>query len=79
MESHYCHKGSKRHYLAAELNIKKMHGLYKDACKKKGLIPVKESKYRHIFCNEYNFSFFIPKRISVHSATFITSQQKSRG
>lgn len=45
MESHYSRKGSKKQYLANDLNIKRMLELYRDWCRSKGYEPVKESKY----------------------------------
>ena len=36
--------------------------LYKDICESKGIEPVKEGKYRQIFCDDFNLSFFKPKK-----------------
>lgn len=62
MESHYTRKDTSRKYLDAKLNIRKMYQLYCDECKDNVLIPVSEMKYRSVFCQEYNFSFFKPKK-----------------
>lgn len=62
MESHYVRKQSRRKYLAQDLNITKMWHLYASECKTKGVNPVSQAKYRHIFCSEYNYSFFKPKK-----------------
>ena len=62
MEAHYVRKKSKREYLAHDLNIKEMWRLYVKECKKKNLNPVKQGKYRQIFCEDYNLSFFKPKK-----------------
>ena len=62
MESHYTRQTSKREYLSKDLSIRKMWQLYVDMCKRKKIRAVKEKKYRQIFCEEYNFSFFKPKK-----------------
>ena len=62
MESHYTRKSSKKQYLAHDLNIKQMWKLYVKDCEKKGITSVKQSMYRKIFCENYNLSFFKPKK-----------------
>ena len=62
MESHYVRKKSKKEYLAHDLSIKEMWRLYVKECKKKNYDPVSQGKYRQIFCDHYNFSFFKPKK-----------------
>lgn len=62
MESHYTRKDSTKLYLANNLSIKRMYVLYKAQCQSNLLPFVKESKYRSIFCNEYNIGFFKPKK-----------------
>lgn len=62
MESHYTRKTSKKQYLPLDLNIKKMWLLYCDKCKESGQTPVKEHVYRQVFCENYNLSFFKPKK-----------------
>lgn len=62
MEPHYIRKTSKRRYLDASLSITKMHRLYKEKCVKENIKPVSEITYRRIFCNDYNYSFFVPKK-----------------
>jgi len=68
MESHYCRATSKRKYLDSTLSISKMYELYIQDCKEKRLdhkyfvsCTVSE-KYRKIFCEEYNLSFYKPKK-----------------
>jgi hypothetical protein len=58
MESHYSRKDSKKEYLALDLNITRMYDLYVLKCKEDGVTPVKSSKYRQIFCENYNLCFF---------------------
>ncbi|CAH1109438.1 unnamed protein product [Psylliodes chrysocephalus] len=62
MESHYTRKDTSRQYLDPNLNIRKMYLLYIEQCKENQLIPVSEMKYRSVFGQEYNFSFFKPKK-----------------
>uniref|UniRef100_A0A6P7F5F0 Uncharacterized protein LOC114326508 n=1 Tax=Diabrotica virgifera virgifera TaxID=50390 RepID=A0A6P7F5F0_DIAVI len=64
MESHYVRKSTKKLYLESRLSIYKMYNLYKnDFCKNNNLDnPVSEKTYRIIFCNNYNYSFFKPKK-----------------
>ena len=56
---HYCRKGSKKHFLAHDLNIKR---LYIDMCNAKCIPAVKQGTYRHIFCENFNVSFYKPKK-----------------
>ncbi|CAG9763534.1 unnamed protein product [Ceutorhynchus assimilis] len=61
--SHYSRKKNpSRVYLDHDISIS---GLYKDFyidwCREKNITPVKEDKYRRIFCNEYNIGFKLPK------------------
>ncbi|CAG9769714.1 unnamed protein product [Ceutorhynchus assimilis] len=61
-ESHYCRKSSERKYLDATLSIAKMYSLYKELCEKEGYIPKSITTYKRTFCQEYNFSFFKPRK-----------------
>ena len=49
-------------YLAQDLNIKRMYELYLTKCKDENITPVKATKYRQIFCEDFNISFFKPKK-----------------
>lgn len=64
MESHYSRKSTKKLYLDSTLSISKMFDLYKnDFCTNNNIVnPVSEKTYRRIFCNNYNLSFFKPKK-----------------
>lgn len=62
MDAHYVRKQSRRKYLPQDLNITKMWHLYKSECDSKGINSVSQAKYRKIFCDEYNYSFFKPKK-----------------
>lgn len=61
MEPHHTRKDPHRQFLGGDLNIKKLYELYKSDCIKTNSKPVGASKYRKIFCEEYNFSFHTPK------------------
>lgn len=63
IESHYCRINTSRSYLPPTLNISKMYSLYEEHCKD-NLIekPATESMYRKIFSEEFNISFFKPKK-----------------
>lgn len=60
MESHYTRNDTKRQYL--DVNLRKMHELYKEMCRNKGAEPASDITYRRIFSNHYNLSFFVPKK-----------------
>ncbi|XP_050315508.1 uncharacterized protein LOC126750046 [Anthonomus grandis grandis] len=62
MESHYTRKSTKRQYLDSKLTIAKMHFLYKQFCEKDDLVPISLITYRRIFCKNYNYSFYKPKK-----------------
>ena len=64
IESHYTSKDTHRHYLNQSLSIKKMHQLYINQCAEiePSIKPVSEKKYREIFCQDFNLSFFHPKK-----------------
>lgn len=58
IESHYCRADSRKKYLERDLNIQRMYDLYKTGVEK----PVKFHLYKSIFNNEFNISFFKPKK-----------------
>ncbi|CAH0717701.1 unnamed protein product, partial [Brenthis ino] len=62
MAAHYSRKDTQRRYLGKNLNIRKMHLLYRDECLKNGSEPASEITYRRIFSKEYNLSFFVPRK-----------------
>ena len=64
IESHYTRSDTRRLYLNQRLSISKMYRLYKEECERADppVTPVKESQYRKTFCNDYNLSFFHPKK-----------------
>lgn len=62
MESHLTRKDTSKQYLATDLSIKQMQNLYRSLCEQKGYEPVSESKYRQIFCEDFNLSFCKSKK-----------------
>lgn len=62
MESHYCRRSTSRMYLDSNLSISKMYELYTNDCKNDSAEPVSLITYRRIFCKNYNYSFFKPKK-----------------
>lgn len=69
LESHYARKSTKKEYLQHDLNIKKMWKLYSEECQKKEKVPVSEAMYRKIFCEEFNLSFYRPKKDQCSTCT----------
>lgn len=69
MESHYCRKTSKRLYLDSKLSICKMHDLYATECKIDNVVPVSSATYRRVFCTNYNYSFYKPKKDQCSTCT----------
>lgn len=61
VSSHYCRAKTSREYIQSDLNINKMYELYEEECKKANLSALKLSMYRHIFVNEFNIDFHMPK------------------
>ncbi|XP_064598481.1 uncharacterized protein LOC135464842 [Liolophura sinensis] len=62
VESHYCRQRTRRRYLDSSLNVKKMHELYEEHCRKENRTPAKVHVYREIFNSEYNLGFHKPKK-----------------
>ena len=62
VDGHYVRKETNRQYLGPELNLSKMYELYVEKCKLERSQPVKLSKYRQIFNENYNLSFHVPKK-----------------
>ncbi|CAH1114826.1 unnamed protein product [Psylliodes chrysocephalus] len=63
MESHYTRKSSERKYLDCNLSITKMYDLYKQQLQQGGDTKIVSLiTYRRIFCDNYNLSFFHPKK-----------------
>ncbi|CAH1967789.1 unnamed protein product [Acanthoscelides obtectus] len=63
IESHYCRINTSRLYLPPTLNISKMYVLYEEYCNDNNIKDTAtESMYRTIFVEEFNISFFKPKK-----------------
>jgi hypothetical protein len=62
VDAHYTRQDTNRKFLGCDLTIAKMYHLYTEFCKSKGKKCVGSSVYRKVFCEEYNFSFHVPKK-----------------
>lgn len=66
IESHYLRKNTSRQYLSQDLNISKMHRLYKDWMSEnenfRNTKVASEYQYYQIFNTQFNLSFFRPKK-----------------
>ncbi|GFS27612.1 hypothetical protein ElyMa_005286700 [Elysia marginata] len=62
IENHYTRKSSKRMYPDPSLSIAKIYQLFIEYCQENNLEPASERTYRKIFCEEFNLSFFKPKK-----------------
>ena len=80
VESHYCRKHSQRKYLPESLTQRKMYRMYQQEQQQQGAPVATVSAYRKIFNREFNYSFFVPKKINatpVHSIKTQKSNQMS--
>ena len=59
MESHFCREGTKRQYLASNLNITKMYELF---VKENPNTEIQEHYYRKAFNENFNLGFHQPKK-----------------
>jgi len=62
VESHYCRASSSRQYLESGLSLSQMYRLYVEEMAAIGQMTVKEHMYRKIFNENFNLSFFTPKK-----------------
>lgn len=62
VESHYLRAQTKKEYLDGSLTIAEMYRMYVEEQKSKSLSCVKHKMYADIFNNEFNLSFFQPKK-----------------
>nr|CAI5817409.1 unnamed protein product [Callosobruchus analis] len=47
---------------------------YVECCKQRGIVPIKEDRYRRIFCSDYNIGFKLPKSDTCHTCDFLNNQ-----
>lgn len=59
--SHYRRDDTQRHYLAPNLNLTKMYGLYQVYAEFKGQRPISLYVFRHVFYTQFNLAFKKPK------------------
>lgn len=62
IESHYLRAQSTRDYIDGSLNISTLYRLYKEECEKNDNHIAKKCTYRNIFNNEFNISWYTPKK-----------------
>lgn len=64
LESHYSRASTSKQYLSQEYSQSKMYDLYKEKMESEhpNLTPVKISKYKDIFCTEFNIAIHQPKK-----------------
>jgi len=60
--SHYCRSDTKRLYLESDLNVSKMYKMYVNLCLLESTPAVGIHVYRDIFNNDFNLSFYTPKK-----------------
>lgn len=60
--SHYCRANSTRQYIDGSLNISIMYKLYVEKCNEENVVYGKKNVYDSIFNQEFNISFFKPKK-----------------
>ncbi|KAF0715180.1 Uncharacterized protein FWK35_00032688, partial [Aphis craccivora] len=62
IKSHYCRATTDKQYLDSALNVTKMYDCYKTLCSEENEQCLSINLYREIFNNEFNLSFFCPKK-----------------
>lgn len=82
IESHYycCDADSKREYIHGGVTIADLHKEYSNELKEEGAPYANYLMYNHIFKNEFNISFFQPKKVQCDDcASFanISEEEKS--
>ncbi|CAH2009500.1 unnamed protein product [Acanthoscelides obtectus] len=77
--SHYSRKvNPNRVFLNHDLNISTLYkDYYVEWCKERGIAPVKEDRYRRIFCSDYNIGFKLPKSDTCHTCDFLNNQMEA--
>ena len=66
VDSHYCRKETTKKNLDSSLSINEMYRLYEKKCKDEGIKEMaSKDKYRRIFTEEYNLSFFPTQKRSL--------------
>ncbi|CAH1977144.1 unnamed protein product [Acanthoscelides obtectus] len=77
--SHYSRKvNPSRVFLKHGLNISTLYkDYYVEWCKERAIAPVKEDRYRRIFCSEYNIGFKLPKSDTCHTCDLLNNQMEA--
>lgn len=69
IESHYCRADTKRVYIDGGKTVKDLHRDYVSECDARGLPSANYLMYYLVFTNEYNISFFQPKKDQCEDCT----------
>lgn len=69
IESHYCRARSKREYIEGSRSIATLHRDYVDKCKAEGKGYLSYKLYYNIFVNDFNISFWKPKKDQCEDCT----------
>ncbi|CAH2086925.1 unnamed protein product [Euphydryas editha] len=78
IESHYCRARSKREYIEGNLSIAALHRDYVDKCKAEGQNYLSYKLYYNIFVNDFNISFWHPKKDQCEDCTaFANAEDKT--
>lgn len=85
MDSHYCRKETLKGYLDQSLSINEMYRLYEKKCRDDGVAEIaSKDKYRRVFTEQYNLSFFRPKKdlcdecVAFQNSESLSEEQKAR-
>lgn len=62
IESHYCRANTSKEFIEGGKSIADLHRDYKSECKEKNIFAANYVMYARIFNEEFNISFFTPKK-----------------
>lgn len=69
IESHYCRAQTKREYIEGGYTVAALHRDYVELCKAEGTPHVSYQIYYNIFMNDFNISFWCPKKDQCEDCT----------
>lgn len=75
IENHYCRASTSREYIEGGVNITTLHRDYVEDCKCKGVPHVAYPIYYQIFSNDFNISFWKPKKDQCDDCTAFTNAE----
>jgi len=62
IESHYCRANTSKEFIEGGKSIADLHRDYKSECEEKNILAANYVMYARIFNEEFNISFFTPKK-----------------